>query len=121
MNDNKILSCKSNVIHEDKIEIAKTHMPNENEIDGVTELFKTLGDPTRTRILSVLYTGELCVCDICNLLGMTKSAISHQLKVLKMTRLIKARRSGKEVYYSLADDHIFSIYQIAIEHVRERD
>ena len=88
-------------------------MPTSENLFDVTELFKTLGDETRTKILSVLANGNLCVCDIANLLKMTKSAISHQLKILKLARLVKSEKKGKEVFY------IFKIYQMALEHVME--
>ncbi len=94
-------------------------MPTSENLFDVTELFKTLGDETRTKILSVLANGNLCVCDIANLLKMTKSAISHQLKILKLARLVKSEKKGKEVFYALDDDHIFKIYQMALEHVME--
>jgi transcriptional regulator, arsR len=112
-------SCKKNYIHEEKIDMVEHNMPSEENLSSVTELFKVLGDPTRTKILSVLYTQELCVCDISKLLDMTKSAISHQLKILRVARLIKSRKQGKEVFYSLADDHVGKIYHMAIEHVME--
>lgn len=115
----ELMSCKNNYVHEDKVQIAEHNMPSEENLISVTELFKVLGDPTRTKILSVLYNDELCVCDISKILKMTKSAISHQLKTLRMARLIKSRRSGKEIYYSLADDHVGKIYHMAIEHVME--
>ncbi len=112
-------SCKENFTHQDKIEIVEHNMPSEENLIGVTELFKVLGDQTRTKILSVLYSQELCVCDISKLLKMTKSAISHQLKTLRTARLIKSRKQGKEVFYSLADDHVGKIYRMAIEHIME--
>lgn len=112
-------SCKENYTHEEKINMVEHHMPSEENLSSVTELFKILGDPTRTKILSVLYTQELCVCDISKLLDMTKSAISHQLKILRIAKLIKSRKQGKEVFYSLADDHVGKIYHMAIEHVME--
>lgn len=112
-------SCKENYVHEETIEIISHNMPSEENLISVTELFKVLGDPTRTKILSVLYSQELCVCDICKLLDMTKSAISHQLKILRVAKLIKSRKQGKEVFYMLADDHVGKIYHMAIEHVTE--
>lgn len=110
---------KNNYIDQEKIEYILKEMPSAENIYLVTELFRALGDETRTRILSVLAEGEICVCHISKILNMTKSAISHQLKVLKMVRLVKSRKSGKEVYYSLDDEHIFKIYKAAIEHVSE--
>ena len=111
----QLLDCKNNYTHDDKIEHAKNLMPSEENLFFVTELFKVLGDETR----SVLVEDELCVCDIAKLLEMTKSAISHQLKVLRLARLIKSRKVGKEVFYSLDDDHVLKIYKMAIEHITE--
>lgn len=85
----------------------------------VAELFKVFGDPTRTRILFALFQKEQCVCDIANLLQMTQSAISHQLRILKQARLVSSRRDGKSIIYSLADDHIYSIFHQAMEHILE--
>lgn len=94
-------------------------MPSEDNLMFVTELFKILGDETRTKIIALLSQGERCVCEISEALGMTKSAISHQLKVLRMARLVKPRKVGKEVYYSFYDHHIMKIYDLAVEHVKE--
>ena len=94
-------------------------IPTEEELFALSELFKVFGDSTRVRILYVLFDTELCVCDIANLLGMNVSAISHQLRVLKQARLVKFRRAGKTVFYSLADDHIHSILGQGMDHVRE--
>ncbi len=119
MMNNETHSCKENYIHEEKVDLAQHNMPSEENLNEVTELFKVLGDPTRTKILSVLYNQELCVCDISKVLDMTKSAISHQLKILRIAKLIKSRKQGKEVFYSLADDHVGKIYHMAIEHVMD--
>ena len=94
-------------------------MPNEEELFALADFYKIFGDSTRIRILFVLYETELCVCDIAQMLGMTVSAISHQLRILKQARLVKFRRAGKTVYYSLADDHIHAILGQGMEHVRE--
>lgn len=93
--------------------------PDEEILYRLADLFKTFGDPTRIRILYALSGGELCVCDIAELLGMTQSAISHQLRVLKQMFLVKFRRDGKTVYYSLADSHVATILAQGLEHVRE--
>jgi len=113
------LSCKVYEPHGGVIEQVKGAMPSDDELYDVSELFKVFGDSTRTSILAALMQSELCVCDICTLLNMTKSAISHQLRVLRQTKLVKSRKKGKEVYYSLADDHIVSIMNMALEHVGE--
>ncbi|MDE5569425.1 MAG: metalloregulator ArsR/SmtB family transcription factor [Ruminococcus sp.] len=94
-------------------------MPDESVLYDVAELLKVFGDSTRIRIIFVLGQSEMCVCDIANLLGMTQSAISHQLRVLKQARLVKARRNGKTIFYSLCDDHVQKIFYCAMEHVME--
>lgn len=102
------------------IQKVKNIIPNSDILEMVTDLFKVLGDETRTRILSVLSTSNFCVGDLANILEMTKSAISHQLHILKKTRLIKSKKTGREVIYAIADDHVAKIYQMAIEHVTEK-
>ena len=98
--------CDCNVIHEDVVNMVKDNMPDDDLLFDVSDFFKILGDSTRLRILWALDQSEMCVCDIANLLNMTKSSISHQLKILKMDRLVKNRKIGKEVYYSLNDEHV---------------
>ncbi|WP_418565101.1 ArsR/SmtB family transcription factor, partial [Neglectibacter timonensis] len=93
--------------------------PQEETLFDLAELFKVFGDSTRIKILYVLFEAEMCVCDIAQLLGMTQSAISHQLQVLKKSKLVKYRRDGKTVFYSLADDHVRSILDQGMEHVAE--
>ena len=111
--------CECGEIHPDKIAHAGGQMPNDEELFALADLYKIFSDSTRIRILYVLFETELCVCDIAEMLGMNLSAISHQLRVLKQARLVKFRRAGKTVYYSLADDHIHSILGQGMEHVRE--
>ena len=94
-------------------------MPEETDLYDLSELFKVFGDSTRIRILFVLFESEMCVCDIASLLNMTQSAISHQLRVLKQSRLVKFRKEGKTVYYSLADSHVRSIIDQGYEHIKE--
>ena len=94
-------------------------MPGEDTLYDLTELFRIFGDSTRIRILYVLFEAEMCVCDIAALLGMTQSAISHQLKALKNARLVKSRRDGKTVFSSLADDHVKTIIDQGLEHILE--
>ena len=113
--------CDDDVVHSGAVERVKAAMPNEDMLYDAAELFKVFGDSTRTRILSALFIEELCVCDIAEILGMTKSAVSHQLRTLRQTKIVKARRSGKEIFYSLDDDHISRIYKTAMEHLREND
>lgn len=105
--------------HEDLVERVRREMPGEDLLYDLTELFRIFGDSTRVRIMYVLFASEMCVCDIAQLLGMTQSAISHQLRALKNARLVKARREGKTVFYSLADDHVKTIIDQGIEHVSE--
>ena len=100
-------------------ERVQKEMPGEDTLYDLTELFRIFGDSTRIRILYVLFEAEMCVCDIAALLGMTQSAISHQLKALKNARLVKSRRDGKTVFYSLADDHVKTIIDQGLEHILE--
>ena len=111
--------CDLLCTHEDIIRKVRANMPDENTLFDLTELFRILGDSTRVRILYVLFEAEMCVCDIAALLGMTQSAISHQLLALKNARLVKGRREGKIVFYSLADDHVKTIINQGLEHIAE--
>lgn len=101
------------------IEAIKAKLPNDEEIYDLSELFKVLGDQTRTKILTVLEIHELCVNDIASALNMTKSAVSHQLRILRQSRLIKARRDGKEIIYSLDDNHVSQLFECALIHIKE--
>ena len=112
--------CEITVIHEDIIKKVNENMPYEEDLYDLAELFKVFGDSTRVRILWALDESEMCVCDIACLLNMTQSAISHQLRVLKSARLVKNRREGKVVYYSLDDEHIKSIFDQGLMHIKER-
>ena len=105
--------------HEDIVEKVRQVMPGEDTLYDLTELFRIFADSTRVRILYVLEESEMCVCDLAALLGMTQSAISHQLRALKNARLVKARRDGKTVFYSLADQHVKTILDQGLEHIRE--
>lgn len=105
--------------HENIVGKVSKVMPDENILYNSAELLKVFGDPTRLRILFVLGQSEMCVCDIARLINMTQSAVSHQLRVLKQARLVKARRSGKTIFYSLCDDHVQEIIHCAMEHVME--
>lgn len=111
--------CETNVIHEDAVAKVRANMPDEDPIYEVAELFKVFGDSTRARIICALTVSELCVCDLSCLLNMSQSAISHQLRILKQARMVKNRRSGKAVYYSLADGHMKTLFEIAFDHVME--
>ena len=103
----------------DILKMLSEEMPDEKILAETAELLKVFGDTTRIRIISVLCRTEMCVCDIADFLGMTQSAISHQLRVLKQARLVSTRRDGKTIYYSLCDEHVKTIYNYALEHVME--
>ena len=105
--------------HEDIVEKVRGTMPGEDTLYDLTELFRIFADSTRVRIWYVLEESEMCVCDLAALLGMTQSAISHQLRALKNARLVKARRDGKTVFYSLADQHVKTILDQGLEHISE--
>lgn len=111
--------CDCDVIHADVVDLVKNRMNNEAELYDLSDFFKVLSDSTRVRIISALNESELCVCDLAVLLNMTKSAISHQLRSLRQANLVKFRKKGKVVFYSLADDHVKSIFEKGIEHIRE--
>lgn len=111
--------CDCDVIHADVVEKVKKNMPREDELYDLSDFFKVLGDSTRVKILWALDESEMCVCDLAVLLNMTKSAISHQLSSLKQANLVKSRKEGKVVFYSLSDDHIKEIYEKGLEHIRE--
>lgn len=112
-------SCEYMHIHEDLVKKVEESMPVTEELFDLAELFKIFGDTTRIKILYVLFEAEMCVCDIAQILNMTVSAISHQLRILKQARLVKFRKEGKSVFYSLADDHIKKIIDNGIEHINE--
>ena len=112
--------CECNVVHEGAVARAQSGMPAEVMLYDLAELFKVFGDSTRIKILCALFENELCVCDIAYVLNMTMSAISHQLRVLKQARLVKFRKDGKSIYYSLDDDHVKQIFDQGLTHLRER-
>jgi len=118
-NERKIESCNGNIIHEDIVVRVKDQLPAEETLYDLAELFKVFGDTTRIKIICALFESEMCVCDLSCLLNMTQSAISHQLRVLKSARLVKFRRKGKVVYYSLDDEHIKHIYDAGLNHISE--
>ena len=105
----EIQVCRCNVIHEDAVERVRREMPEAGVLEELASFFRVLGDPTRVRIIQALEGGELCVCDLAASLGMSKSAISHQLASMKKTKLVRSRKIGKLVYYSMADEHIKNI------------
>lgn len=114
-----IESCSCSVIHEDVVARVKAVMPEEELLYDLAELFKVFGDTTRIKIICALFESEMCVCDIAILLNMNQSAISHQLRVLKQARLVKYRKEGKVVYYSLDDEHIKEIFDMGLVHIKE--
>ena len=101
------------------VDAVQNTMPRDTDIDKVASFFKVLGDQTRIRILFVLFEAEVCVCDLAETLHMTQSAISHQLRILKANKLVKSRREGKQIFYSLADDHVRTIIDQGREHIEE--
>ena len=113
------LCCEESCVHTDAVACVKCQMPAERVTQDAAEFFKAFSDKTRLRILSALAIGELCVCDIAEVLGMTQSAISHQLRFLKELRLVSNRKEGKTVYYTLNDDHIGTILAQGLTHVQE--
>lgn len=111
--------CEVVHVHQELVEQVNETMPDEEILYDLAELFKIFGDSTRIRILYALFESEMCVCDIAQLLGMTQSAISHQLRCLKQSKLVKYRREGKTVFYSLADAHVRTIFDQGMEHIME--
>ena len=116
INDEK---CEVTLIHEDNVKKAINELPDDELIADLSDMFKIFGDQTRVKILMALESGELCVCDIAAVMNMSQSAISHQLRVLKQSNIVKTRREGKVVYYSISDDHVKEIFDIAMVHVQE--
>ena len=111
--------CEVNVIHNEKVNKVKNIMPEDGMIYDLAEFFKVFADSTRMKIIYALLEEELCVCDIANIVGTTQSAISHQLRLLKQSKLVKYRKDGKVVYYSLDDEHISEIVKKGSEHIEE--
>ena len=111
--------CEYMHVHEAIVNQVNQNMPDEEVLYDLAELFKIFGDSTRIRILFVLFEADVCVCDLAEVLHMTQSAISHQLKILKQNKLVKSRREGKSVFYSLADDHVRTIIAQGQEHIEE--
>ena len=111
--------CEYIHVHEDVVNEVKKQIPQEESLDDLADFFRIFGDSTRIKILYVLLCSEMCVCDIAKLLQMTQSAISHQLRVLKQMDLVKNRRDGKTIFYSLSDGHIKTILSQGLEHIEE--
>ena len=119
MEERKDEICEGCEVHEDLLKIVNETLPEETELYDLAELFKVFGDSTRIRILFVLFEAEVCVCDLAKVLNMTQSAISHQLRILKQNKLVKSRREGKSIFYSLAYDHVRTIINQGRDHIEE--
>ena len=117
--NHEAICCEQQEVHEELLSIVREKMPPEEALYDLAELFKVFGDSTRIRILFVLFEAEVCVCDLAAALGMTQSAVSHQLKILKQNKLVKARREGKSIFYSLADGHVRTVIDQGMEHIEE--
>lgn len=109
--------CLAHCVHQEAVD--QVHIPQPEEIETMAELFKLFGDPTRLKILCALLQQELCVCDLADLIGMNQSAVSHQLRLLRQGRLVKSRREGKSMFYSLADGHVKTVLDQGMEHISE--
>ena len=112
--------CDCNVIHQEVVENTIKKMADENILNKLAEFFKILGDTTRTKILYALDKNEMCVCDIANVLNMSKSSISHQLGTLRRSGIVKCRKDGKEVFYTLDDEHVKEVFEVGMEHIEHR-
>ena len=115
----EVEGCGYLCVHEELVAQVQSALPDDDTLSRLTDLFKAFADGTRIRILYVLFEAEVCVCDLARLLGMTQSAVSHQLRILKQARLIKSRRDGKTVFYSLADDHVATLLRQGTENISE--
>lgn len=112
--------CDCNIIHEDSVNIARLKMPSNDTFYRLANLFKLIGDTTRCKILFAIDQHEMCVCDLANVLSMTKSAISHQLSILRKSGVVKCQKIGKEVYYTLDDEHICELFEVGLAHINHR-
>ena len=119
MNQDRALCCEETEVHEGAVEQVRSQLPQDEVLYDLAELFKIFGDSTRVKILYALLEAELCVCDIAKLMDVSQSAVSHQLRVLKGSKLVKFRREGKTLHYSLADEHVFRILSQGMEHILE--
>ena len=119
--ENEEFVCQENCIHYQLINQVKLSNMTREEIQNLSEIFKLFADETRLRIICAILNAELCVCDLCELLGLNQSAVSHQLQLLRSSKLVKYRKEGKQVYYSLKDEHIENIIKMAVAHMKEGD
>ena len=113
-------SCDCNIIHQEAVDEVLQKMPIDDKFNKLAGLFKLIGDQTRCKILFALDQKEMCVCDLANVLNMTKSSISHQLAVLRKSGIVRCRKNGKEVYYTLDDDHIVKLFETGLEHINHK-
>ncbi len=111
--------CAVTIVHEKTVAEVRKHLPADEALYELADFFKVFGDTTRIKILQALFRSELCVCDLSAVLGVSQSAVSHQLKILRMANLVKPRKEGKIVYYSLSDDHVAAILAQGLDHVEE--
>ena len=111
--------CECEEVHSDVVERTRTTLPDEDVIYGLSDFFKVFGDPTRLNILFALDAGPMCGCDLSGALGMTKAAVSYQLKILRQNDLVRHRKQGRNVLYELSDDHVRDIIEKALEHIKE--
>ncbi len=118
---NSLDNCDGEVINEETVKKVRSTFPKDEMIFDLADFYKIFGDTTRVKILYALDKSELCVCDISALLGMSVSAVSHQLRTLRESDLVRTKRQGKIIYYSLADDHVKSILECGIEHIKEKE
>lgn len=112
--------CDCNIIHKDVVEDTLNKMADEELLNKLAEFFKIVGDTTRVKILYALDKNELCVCDIANVVGMSKSSVSHQLSALRKSGIVKCKKVGKEVFYTLDDEHVKQVFEVGIEHIEHK-
>ena len=117
INDPLVPLCEEAVVHLDAVRTARAGLPPAGAIAGMSELFAAISDPTRLRIISALATEELCVCDLAATIGQSESAVSHQLRALRLKGLVRVRRAGRLAYYALDDDHVLTLYRQAVDHI----
>jgi DNA-binding transcriptional ArsR family regulator len=118
MEKDTLETCQEYLVHQGPVERARAALASDRQIEQLAAVFKAMGDPTRVRIIQALLAEELCVCDLADVLGMTQSAVSHQLRVLRHLHIVRNRRDGKEVFYSLDDEHVVGLLNQAYEHVK---
>ena len=113
--------CEVDLFHPERVAVARDQMPHDDLIERLSSIFQCVGHPTRIRILHALLSSELCVCDLAQVLGISVSAVSHQLRTLRAQRVVRFRREGKMAYYSIDDDHVRSLFNLGLEHIRHGD